>query len=1459
MAKLIGTGQMTLVDMNDVLVSDTKPLNPVEGQLWWNTTESQLYVYQNGGWNPSTQVISGGRNLLRNSGLFKTTTGWALNGGSGLTVDTTTFVGESVLSATGSVKGVASVPVKNGQEYVYATEIMFNANIDLNNSSPLHCWVNLSGVNGQVGIERVSVDGGDRTLVANKWHKIVIRFKVKDDGVSYVFTPFIYKSPMTQKWWMKTIQLMEGNVPTGWSPAPEEVDEVITDITETLGNMANDGLLDYNERQLIKEKAEELIGISTTDTGALPAIGTLDSSGRGLVFTVRKQAIQVGVPSTHIKYTTVESTYTTLKNYLEGLKDTSNVTLRPWDVSIGNQKKVISVTKATFRTNWLNLYNALNDLSTYTSQVTSDESYNPVKVNYASNGDFEIPLSDGLWKDSYVGQAKAKVDISAESAPFKSAYYVKNTTNANGGIFVPILWSGASTEKIVDREVTIQFWLKYQNIVAGAQSYLAGRFGELLIEGENDSAQKFYRYIRFANPTTMNEGSYITGTDMTWKKYTGTTKLTMPTNATKITKVSFKHGLEGCTGEFWTTGIKVEFGSKATDWSVSPFDLEQKIYKTELAVQPDNITATVTSHQTFTNKVGENIDKATSSESAYINKNYNFADWTGTFPVGFNGNVGTAVVKVASENGNGKSVKYTNALGAESYLSGDGYLNKPYYQYMYVESTFKLESGSINGAGILFRYLKADGANSAFEGRFKFSDVVASPTLNKWYTVSTVFKVGALADFGGYRLYAMGSYGSFDGTKPAKTIYIDSVISRPASSEEIKAYESQVSFDNIVADDKITPVEKKELKKEIDMIIAEKVTYEAKAIQYAVTTEKDAYITAYNKLTSSLTPHLSDLTTTTVLTVSIEPKTTTIMRSYFKDYNDKKTILEKAILDAVQFGGRNLLRNSNFAKYKTNDSLTWDKNLNGNIVADGWWSNGYNTGSAVPTTGYHAHLNVEKFGYPVAEFIDKNSVISQPHRWLGLSNTVLVTDPLFDSLAVGKTYTISMDIMSDTVGMKINTGFHHFITGNATQSFYGFQWDLQPCVKPNVWEKKYKTFTIDSAWDLTKGFSYYLYGQYNSVEGIMWVRNIKIEEGTRYTDWSETPEDTNSFMYNLADRVSTAEEKITDSSIINTVTQSTSYKNDLGTKANAEDLNKYATTGQLDQAGKDANKYADDKVSGIDFTPYVIKSELNQSITDITAKFQAGGGVNLLRNSVGYADFSFWTQTLPAQMSTVSNNALDVLGFGKGFYFPPNASFGNARITQDIYVTAGQPYTLSWYANKTNNTANDDGAVWVEFLEGVSTVKSTKYLGSDVTKGFEQRTHTWIPKSNVITVRISVNKLADITISGLMMNIGDVPLQWSMATGEIYNTNIRMDVNGIKVSQIVNGVDRGYTQITPQEFAGYYDLDGDGTYEKVFYLQEDETVSKKFRAKDEFTMGGVKIIKIESTSNKGWAFVQNLD
>ncbi|AHN66568.1 tail protein [Bacillus phage Bcp1] len=83
-----------------------------------------------------------------------------------------------------------------------------------------------------------------------------------------------------------------------------------------------------------------------------------------------------------------------------------------------------------------------------------------------------------------------------------------------------------------------------------------------------------------------------------------------------------------------------------------------------------------------------------------------------------------------------------------------------------------------------------------------------------------------------------------------------------------------------------------------------------------------------------------------------------------------------------------------------------------------------------------------------------------------------------------------------------------------------------------------------------------------------------------------------------------------------------------------------------------------------------------------------------------------------------------------------------------------------------------------------------------------------------------------------------------------------MNINGIRVSQLDgNGSEVGYTQITPSEFAGYYQ--NNGTFEKVFYLNGDETVTKKLRATNEITLGNIKILSIQSKDSTGWAFVSN--
>ena len=162
--------------------------------------------------------------------------------------------------------------------------------------------------------------------------------------------------------------------------------ETISDIQETLGNMANDNILDVNERQVIKDKLTEILGYVIADTATtLPTNTTLDSSGKGGFYSVRQAALAAGIPATDPKYTAVATKYTDLKVYLESLTP-----IKPWDTSTANKDVVISVNKATFRDKWLQYYNAVNDLATATAQKLKENVDNVTVggTNYASNGDF---------------------------------------------------------------------------------------------------------------------------------------------------------------------------------------------------------------------------------------------------------------------------------------------------------------------------------------------------------------------------------------------------------------------------------------------------------------------------------------------------------------------------------------------------------------------------------------------------------------------------------------------------------------------------------------------------------------------------------------------------------------------------------------------------------------------------------------------------------------------------------------------------------------------------------------------------------------------------------------------------------------------------------------------------------------------------------------------------------------
>lgn len=288
---------------------------------------------------------------------------------------------------------------------------------------------------------------------------------------------------------------------------------------------------------------------------------------------------------------------------------------------------------------------------------------------------------------------------------------------------------------------------------------------------------------------------------------------------------------------------------------------------------------------------------------------------------------------------------------------------------------------------------------------------------------------------------------------------------------------------------------------------------------------------------------------------------------------------------------------------------------------------------------------------------------------------------------------------------------------------------------------------------------------------------------------------------------------------------------------------------KLDEAKAYAEQKAQEAVDAIDNSDLATKDELAAEADAIRDQLSTRGGANLLKNSIGYAGSDYWTFSPNAlSVETVMNEGLATLGFGSGFYFPNSTTSSN--IQQTVNVVSGETYTLSWFLQKTVA-----GNFTIDVLQGTSIIASTADI-STVGGGYTSNFVSFTPTSNTVTVRFTSAASTEATLTGVMLGIGNLPVQWTLATGELYNAYVRADERGLLVLGLdENGLVERRTVMSPTEFAGYYDANRDGEFERVFWLTEDETVSKKFRAVDEITMGSVKIVNIQSTTNKGWAFV----
>ena len=266
-------------------------------------------------------------------------------------------------------------------------------------------------------------------------------------------------------------------------------------------------------------------------------------------------------------------------------------------------------------------------------------------------------------------------------------------------------------------------------------------------------------------------------------------------------------------------------------------------------------------------------------------------------------------------------------------------------------------------------------------------------------------------------------------------------------------------------------------------------------------------------------------------------------------------------------------------------------------------------------------------------------------------------------------------------------------------------------------------------------------------------------------------------------------------------------------------------------------------------------NKLIQDIAKTIIAIQNSGGSNLIKNSVMFAydsnkNPSDWevseegTLTINSSAEALNNGSLS------GHVFTLNGKKVKQRINVKIDNDLEEKtyYTFSAKIKKDSvgscyiKLSNSNEEYTIELNAG-----ETSFYGDYEIKAL-------LPKDSYYDIEFYGSEGSNATFTDIMLNVGEYKTQWSQASGEIMNTQVNINVDGILVKSLV--YDGDYTIMSPLEFSGYSNINGKIT--KVFSLNKDTTFVKKLEAQDEIRMDPIKVVPRTSGEIQGWAFVMSL-
>mgnify|MGYP001622981968 CR=1 FL=1 len=321
-------------------------------------------------------------------------------------------------------------------------------------------------------------------------------------------------------------KLTIGNLPSDWSPSPQDYDDVITQVKSEIKQTADGMTLLATKTELNSAKNELQSGINTATNKA-------NSNAQ----TITTHTSQISALNTGLQAKVSQSDFNTLSGRVTTAEN--------------------------------NIIAKANELS---SKITSVEGKIPTSVG-----------GRNLWI-----QSKATGGFVEETLPDshvtgqKKCYRISNNQKIEFNI-------EPDFSSRLYQKVTFSAWVKYENVVQGANSWNVFNCFKHSLYYKNSSTGA----TSSANYLTL-EG--FTGTS-DWKRITYTYDYSANKSYDQL-KTSIRFNLEGVrSGTAWVTGIKIELGSIPSDYSPASEDTAEQIssLSSEFKQTTDAIKASVSS------------------------------------------------------------------------------------------------------------------------------------------------------------------------------------------------------------------------------------------------------------------------------------------------------------------------------------------------------------------------------------------------------------------------------------------------------------------------------------------------------------------------------------------------------------------------------------------------------------------------------------------------------------------------------------------------------------------------------------------------------------------------------------------------------------------------------------------------------------------------------------------------